>query len=36
MAKDPRRTKLKWRTKKACHGRKPTVGKRKGNKANWK
>jgi len=36
MGKDRRRGKLAWRSKKACHGRKPTDGKRKGFKKNWR
>ena len=36
MPKDHKRDKLKWRGKKASHGRKPTRGKRKGKKKNWK
>ncbi len=35
MAKDRRRDKLAWRSKKACHGRKPRTGKRLGKKKNW-
>jgi len=35
MPKDGRRDKLNWRSKKACHGRKPRTGKRKGHKKNW-
>ena len=35
MPKDHRRDKLAWRNKKANHGRKPTRGKRKGQKKNW-
>ena len=35
MSKDARRGKLIWRSKKACHGRKPRTGKRKGQKKHW-
>ena len=34
MAKDGRRDKLAWRSKKANHGRKPRTGKRKSQKKN--